>query len=683
MNLTRFLVRRAGARTHLLRIIIAAVTPLWLFAAYLLVQYAVAERSRFAEDATHVAQLSAVPVEGYLANLVTVATGLSRSPSLSQSNPAAFREEALTWVAGTRRTISVHDGQTDIVNTNVGSTGQRLAVRPLAADERMQLSQGKATVSGVYFDHPTREYRIAVSVPLARDGLVLEINAPTSEVFEVLRPVVPQGWIVGVGDAAGAYVSRSTLHQEVTGTAGLPEYVSKVVGQSGTFTASNFQGTELLAGYYRSPFSHWFYTANIPIDVVQAPMWTSILAIGLSAVAAILVSVALAYIAGNSLAGAAAGLATQARALGENRPIEALETTVEEFDVVSRSLREAQVALAKRTGEVQAVLETAPAAIWVTYDPDARIVIRNRFAAELMGLTDGAQIHFGAPDQIVETVALKKGKVVPRDQRPLSRAMRGEITDNEEFTYIVANGAERVLLSSARPIREQGGAIIGAVQISLDISERKKAWTQRQLLVNELNHRVKNTLAIVQSLASQTLRNAPDLETASRSLGSRLRSLAKTHEILTQEDWSGASLTDLIDGALEPHAGVSRYEMRGDPEWLPPSLALSFSLAFQELTTNAVKYGALSNASGRVLISWEAEGSPTILRLVWREEGGPPVANDGRKGFGSRLLERVFEKRVGRIEVELLPHGLVCTIAAQIEEQIEVAQEEFGSEASA
>ena len=176
---------------------------------------------------------------------------------------------------------------------------------------------------------------------------------------------------------------------------------------------------------------------------------------------------------------------------------------------------------------------------------------------------------------------------------------------------------------------------------------------------------------------------APDLETASRSLGSRLRSLAKTHEILTQEDWSGASLTDLIDSALEPHAGVSRYEMRGDPVWLPPSLALSFSLAFQELTTNAVKYGALSNASGRVLISWEAEGSPTILRLVWREEGGPPVANDGRKGFGSRLLERVFEKRVGRIEVELLPHGLVCTIAAQIEEHVDAAQEEFGNEASA
>ena len=178
----------------------------------------------------------------------------------------------------------------------------------------------------------------------------------------------------------------------------------------------------------------------------------------------------------------------------------------------------AERALAEREHELETVLETVPAAVWFTYDPQARQVIRNRFAAELMGLPTDSRKSFGAPDLVIDTIALKEGHAVSREDRPLSRAMRGEQTDNEEFAYILPNGIERILLSSARPIHDAAGRIIGAVQISLDITERKRGEEQRKLLVNELNHRVKNTLAVVQSIASQTLRSAPSLPEAGRSL---------------------------------------------------------------------------------------------------------------------------------------------------------------------
>ena len=651
-----------SARLHLIGVIAAAVIPVALFAAYLLIQYALAERSRYTSDARQVAEQMSVPVEGYLANLLTIINGLSKSSALAEKDFAAFRGEALQWVAGTQRIISVSDTIQDVASTSAGPGSPLPLARELSPIEKERLADGKPVVSGVFVANGSAQVRIAVSMPL--DGkLVLQISAPTSEVLDALRPAVGEQWIVGVGDRSGKYVTRSTLHDKVTGTPGLPEYVEKVVGRSGTFVAANFQGETLLAGYYRSSFSDWFYTANIPLSVVRAPMWRSLSAICLIAAMALGLSSILAYFVGNSLANAAAGLARQAQALGRGEAIETLSTSVREFAVISGALTDARQALAKRTGEIQAVLEAAPAAIWVTYDPLARRLIRNRFAAELMGLAGGTEQRFGAPDDVVETVALKSGKPVPREDRPLSRAMRGELIDNQEYTYIIAGGDERVLLSSARPIRDLSGDIIGAVQISLDISERKKAWQQRQLLVNELNHRVKNSLAVVQSIASQTLRNAPDLQSASKTLNSRLLSLSKAHDVLTKENWTGADLMELVRGVLEPHADATRFEAMGEPVWLPSSLVMPLSLALHELGTNAVKYGALSNASGTVSVSWKTEQSPLRLHLEWREEGGPVVEEPGRKGFGTRLLEGVFESRPSSgVTISFLPAGLVAMI---------------------
>ncbi|MBM6583313.1 PAS domain S-box protein [Microvirga sp. BT689] len=207
--------------------------------------------------------------------------------------------------------------------------------------------------------------------------------------------------------------------------------------------------------------------------------------------------------------------------------------------------------------------------------------------------------------------------------------------------------------------------------IQRDITDRKKADEQRTLLINELNHRVKNTLATVQSIASQTLRNAETASEAKEALEMRLIALARAHDVLTKENWEGAELKDIVAQALAPYAILEeeRLAMAGPEVRLSPRIALALSMALQELTTNAVKYGALSNATGRVDIAWSVEPAEpwSRLHLRWQESGGPHVQAPTRFGFGSRLIERSLARELnGDVRIEFRPEGILCTVDAPL-----------------
>ena len=667
---------RRSARAHLLGLIAVAVLPVWLFAAYLLVEYALHEQSRFEQDALQTARQVSLVVEAELLNLQTILDGLSKSGSLAKGDLKAFEDEARRLAQGTDKIIALRDlDGRQLANTQIAQGEPLPPVDPVTTDEREKLKSGGISVSNVFAAKDTTDYRAAVerrvSGPNGEEWL-LSVSVPTARIRDVMLPAVPQGWTVGIGDRHGSYVARSKQHEEMTGKPGLPEYVEKIVGPHGSFTARNFEGTTLLAGYYRSPYSGWFYTANVPLSEVQAPLWRSLAAIGGIGAAALLISLALAYIVGKKLTQATIDLAGRAESLGNGREVRPMSTSVAEFATIAQAMVNAEHAITERTRELQTVLETVPAAVWFTYDPQARQVIRNRFAAELMGLPTVTSKSFGEPDLVIDTVAVKDGQRVAREDRPLSRAMRGETIDNQEFAYILPSGVHRYLLSSARPIRDPSGSIIGAVQISLDISERKRGEEQRQLLLNELNHRVKNTLAVVQSIATQTIRNAADLPEAGRNLSSRLVSLAKAHDALTRQNWSGADLGDLIANSITAHAPLDRFRISGEDVWLPPTVALSFALALHELTTNAIKYGALSNGAGTISIAWTITGEEDgrKLKLKWRESGGPPVIPATRKGFGTQLLTRVFDnEQSGGVVLRYEPSGLLCVFHVSLSRQ--------------
>ena len=202
------------------------------------------------------------------------------------------------------------------------------------------------------------------------------------------------------------------------------------------------------------------------------------------------------------------------------------------------------------------------------------------------------------------------------------------------------------------------------------VQERRGAEHQR-LLINELNHRVKNTLATVQSISAQTLRTADNKEEAREALEMRLLALSRAHDVLTRESWEGADLVEVISRALEPYQvlGERRFTIKGPPVRLTPRMSLALAMALHELATNAVKYGALSNKAGTVEVSWTTQNgaAPPRLSLRWSESGGPPVVAPRRRGFGSRLIERSLAQDLdGQVEIAFPPTGVVCTVDAPV-----------------
>jgi two-component sensor histidine kinase len=220
------------------------------------------------------------------------------------------------------------------------------------------------------------------------------------------------------------------------------------------------------------------------------------------------------------------------------------------------------------------------------------------------------------------------------------------------------------------------------VVIISDITARKQVEAEQQhyqgqlrLLINELNHRVKNTLATVQSMASQTLKTEPDPLTAFDKFESRLMGLSQVHDVLTRESWHGAGLSDVAERALTPFTppdGEGRLVIDGPPVWLAPGGALTMALIFHELATNALKYGALSNGDGRVVLGWTYDAATRDLALTWTETGGPLVAPPTRRGFGSRLIERSLRGELkGAATMDWRPEGLVCTMRATLSDPVE------------
>jgi two-component sensor histidine kinase len=222
-----------------------------------------------------------------------------------------------------------------------------------------------------------------------------------------------------------------------------------------------------------------------------------------------------------------------------------------------------------------------------------------------------------------------------------------------------------------QPIIGVDGQVSGISVEGSDVTARVRAAEYQQLLLNELNHRVKNTLATVQSIVSQTLRNAPTPLEARALIEQRMIALSRAHDVLTREKWEGADLHAIVEQALAPFRDEKqdRVHVRGPGVRLSPRMALDLAMALHELATNAVKYGALSDASGTISLTWtvDRQSAPPHLKLRWKERDGPPVEPPIRRGFGTRLIERSLAQDFGgEARIEFAPTGVVCTVDAPV-----------------
>ncbi|GJE09472.1 sensor histidine kinase [Methylobacterium longum] len=344
------------------------------------------------------------------------------------------------------------------------------------------------------------------------------------------------------------------------------------------------------------------------------------------------------------------------------------QARIAELEQANAELTASHAVLAASEARYRLAVESASDYAIFTTDLTGRITAWHTGAQNLMGWTEEEAV--GAPANLIFTPEDDREATAETEMRLAVTEGRGE----DDRWHLRKDGTRFWANGLMMPLRDDEGGLAGFLKILRDRTEQKRAAERQALLLHELNHRVKNTLATVQAFSSQTLRTASSLSEARESITARLIALAQAHDVLTAEDWEGADIAKIVADALRLHGGDGeRCRWQGNALRVAPRIALAISMMLHELTTNAIKYGALSNATGTVLVTWTTQeaikaGQELQLHFRWQESGGPPVRPPARKGFGSRLIERGLANELGgEARVLYEPQGVVCTLDVPLE----------------
>jgi PAS domain S-box-containing protein len=288
---------------------------------------------------------------------------------------------------------------------------------------------------------------------------------------------------------------------------------------------------------------------------------------------------------------------------------------------------------------------------------EGRIITWNRGAEHIFGYTESEMV--GEPIT----------KIIPpelhaEEEEVLRQLRNGRRIDHFETTRVAKNGRLIKVSLTVSPLRDKMGRIIGASKIARDITARKQAEQTQALLIGELSHRVKNTLATVQAIATQSLRRATDPREFVTSFSGRIQSLARSHDLLSETHWEGMSLRALVREQVLLGMHDPRIIWSGPDLTLEAQPGLHLALVLHELGTNARKYGSLSVPHGKLTIAWRVVESSADreLRLQWIEEDGPPPAAPKARGFGTTLIEGSLAAHGGSAVIEYNERGVSCTL---------------------
>jgi PAS domain S-box-containing protein len=304
--------------------------------------------------------------------------------------------------------------------------------------------------------------------------------------------------------------------------------------------------------------------------------------------------------------------------------------------------------------QFQLLADFVPQLMWLA-NPDGWIYWYNKRCYDYSGAT--AEQIAGWGWQIV---------IDPDALPPLMEGWTRAITNREPFEMVfplkAADGSFHPFLSRVQPLKDDQGRVLRWFGTLTDISEQKRAEERLQLLLNELNHRVKNTLSTVSAIANLSFRELPreNIE----AFHERLVALSRAHDLLMQRNWEATDLREIVRQSLAPlcaNPSDNRLTIEGPAVLIPSGKAASWSMALHELCTNALKHGAFKTETGRVNIEW---GAPEQGRLHfrWSEHGGPPVTIPRHRGFGSRLIESLGRELSGSTNIQFEPGGVICTI---------------------
>jgi two-component sensor histidine kinase len=535
MTEERKLRRSYPIRTHLIAFGLILVLPVTVLAGVLFVRSAMLERDQLEARLVQLADDLAENIDRDIERHFTILNTLATLPSLQDADWPTFYSRAKAALQGNGYIILIDSSLRQVVNTYV-PYGQ---APPLTGDpetaQRMIKSKERE-VSDLFVSYVTKGPVFNISVPIIRDGevrYILSFGRHAADLLDIVRGQrVGPDWVRTIIDRKGMVLARSRDHERVVGTAPAVFAEDLRVVDHSIRRTTNLDGEAVLRALARSRVSGWLITVNVPLAVAQVPLERSAAFWGLTGAAALLLTLALAFVFADRISKPMMQAAESARALGREEPVLALNSSISEANAIMLAIQHASAEL------------------------------RERLA-------------------------------------------------------------------------------------------------QQRLLARELNHRVKNVLAMVQAMVRRTVSDERPVPQARELIGQRLQALARAQDLLLRMDWKDVSIKEIIATELAPYS--DRIVLDGPDLRIDGRNAQTLTLLLHELTTNAVKYGALSEAMGEVSISWSITGGDAHARFWfrWQERRGPPIKSPVHKGFGSVLLESTFSGPDTKRRLAFEPGGLV------------------------
>lgn len=567
-------------------------------------------------------------------------SALATSPELRSDDLSAFQEQATKaaqsfsgWI-----TLLTADGQI-LFSTQGSSTSSTHPAQNLSLI-RDVLRSGHCRTSNLYRPAPSEHLTVSVLCPAHGTSYVLAGSLPPDYLCTVVRKETPPGWLTTLIDGDGHAVARSDCATSVVDMRVSPMARERLARADDGWMTLSLDDTEAYGAWHHLA-NGWTVLAAVPRATMEGPMrrwrtqilWSLLVFSGLAFISAALV--------GEWIIRSIKSLSRAAAEIGAGRTVEPSRSSIAEVGAVSAALAQAS------QDRARSEIANAHLAALVTYSGDAimsvsldgAILSWNSAAEQLYGFTAAEAIGRQQAD-LIPAHRLKE-----LDEK-LAAARAGRSLRLETVRRRKDGSLVEVSLD-AGPIRNAEGELVGISVIAHDISQRKRNEEHMEFVMRELSHRTKNLITVIIAMARRTARQSGDFHYFEEKFTGRLHGLARSHDLLVQTDWMGASIDELVRSQLSPFITDPASLQTSGPELLlRPEAVQNLGFALHELATNANKFGALCQPGGQVEFRWEVtangNGEPRI-RMQWSETGGPEVAQPTRSGFGSTVIQKLTE----------------------------------------
>jgi two-component sensor histidine kinase/PAS domain-containing protein len=634
------------------------------------------------EDAMHDARLFAdhlnetIDIELQRASAVGQTLAASFNPDDNDQGRFAAEARDVARLLGFNITVRDRTGQ-QIVNSLMPDTDPLpVSNDDVRALDRLAAERRRPVISGLLRGTIRHLPVVIVDVPVPRGDDVpyfISVAMQPDRVREILVAGLPDGWIAGVIGRDGRLIARSAAQDQYLGSVNQP-FIDTARDNAGTWSGVSREGTAIAGFYVRSPLSDWIVSVAVPRTALVAPVRLAILSVSGLIALALVVSGWFGWRFSRRIAGPIRDLADLARGMGQGRTPSIQPSRVEEVNAVARALRSASVELERRSAAAIAAAET------VGINEERLQLLQETAGIGTIDWDIAAERAICSP-RLYDMLALPVGRQpvfadfmarVHPDERQRAERLCNELAAagghfQNEIRIVLENGAERWIYARGR-MELLDGQPCRLLAACIDITERKTSEQHLHFLLREISHRSKNLLAVIQAMATQTAISAGTVADFRRRLGDRLMGMAASHDLLVNQNWTGASVEHLVRGQLAPFIDAEdpRPRIHGPALNLKATAAEALGLALHELATNSLKYGALADPSGVVEIVWDIYDTGTPdgpdgrgFRIEWTEQTMTPVAPPDHRGFGRLVIERMVQSTFnGRVSLEFPPEGL-------------------------